>query len=76
MNNSTYFRNAVGDHEDRVKNLYFLYAATLKAVKMLETNLLHLDFDTGVDPIADKFSEKSLRHLIVQISGGCEEPFK
>ena len=64
VNNSTYFLNAVGDHEDRVKNLYFLYAATLKAVRLLEGQFLRLDVKTGVDANMDNLSHWASRHLI------------
>lgn len=36
ITNTTYFYSKVGEHEDRVKNLYMIYAAVLKSVSLLE----------------------------------------
>lgn len=37
ITNTTYFYGRVGEHEDRVKNLYMIYAAVLKSVSLLES---------------------------------------
>ena len=34
--NTTYFYSKIGEHEDRIKNLYLIYAATLKAINLME----------------------------------------
>ena len=34
--NNTYFLNAVGDYPERVRNLHFIFAATIKAVGLME----------------------------------------
>ena len=39
-NNQTYFLESVGYHKDRVKNLHFVYAATVKAISMMEQALV------------------------------------
>lgn len=38
--NMTYFSERIGSHEDRIKNMYLIYAATLKAVKLMEPSYL------------------------------------
>ena len=40
VTNMTYFYSRVGDHEDRIKNLYLVYAAAVKAVSLIEPTLL------------------------------------
>jgi len=34
--NLTYFNERVGWHEDRIRNFYLIYAAVLKAAKLME----------------------------------------
>ena len=55
VHNLTYFRNAVGDHEDRVKNLHLIYAAVVKAVSLVEPALLKQSYSTNkMDEIQTK----------------------
>lgn len=47
MHNLTYFRNAVGNHEDRIKNLHLIYAAVTKAVSLVEPALLKQTYSSN-----------------------------
>lgn len=47
VHNLTYFRNAVGDHEDRIKNLHLIYAAVTKAVSLVEPALLKQTYSSN-----------------------------
>lgn len=40
VSNMTYFYNRIGDHKDRIKNLYMVYSAVTKAVTLVEGTLL------------------------------------
>lgn len=51
--NGKYFVERVGKHPDRIKNLYFVYAATLKAVSQMAPKLSQANFKSGVDEKAD-----------------------
>jgi hypothetical protein len=44
----TYFNERVGAHPDRIKNLYFVYAATLKAVSIMEPVLAEQNYTSGI----------------------------
>jgi Endoplasmic Reticulum Oxidoreductin 1 (ERO1) len=40
VHNLTYFKERLGYHEDRIKNLHLLYALVLKSVATIEKTLL------------------------------------
>lgn len=40
VHNLTYFRNQVGSHDDRIKNLHLLFAVAVRAVSAVEPALL------------------------------------
>ena len=75
--NQTYFLEKVGNHKDRVKNLHFLFAAVVKAVRMMEPALLNYEYSTGIDKRADKDTELLVRDLIRKMnSASCDNAFK
>ena len=47
MNHSRYF-NSIGQHEDRLKNLYFVYALVVRAVNRVHEQLLFNNYTTGL----------------------------
>ena len=75
--NQTYFLEAVGNHKDRVKNLYFLFAVVVKAVVKMEPVLLNKNLATGLENDNSHLSKLLIRDLITQIDKQCEgEPFQ
>jgi len=52
--NASYFTERIGAHPDRIKNLYFVYAATLRALTILEPAYLKQSYATGVDGAEDE----------------------
>ena len=77
INNQTYFLQAVGDHPDRVKNLYFVYAAVVKAVTLMEQTLVQNDYHTGLGAEEDAGTKQLITDLLTRIVGSnCNEPFK
>ena len=65
--NQTYFLERIGNHRDRVKNLYFLYAVVVKAVAKMEPVLLSKDFDTGIDDDNPSLTKLLVRDIIRSI---------
>jgi hypothetical protein len=43
--------NSIGRYEDRIKNLFFVYAAALRAVNVARDLLKTYNYKTGLDPI-------------------------
>ena len=77
VNNQTYFLEKIGNHKERVKNLHFIYAVVVKALKMMEPVLLNDVYSTGIDKKADRDTELLIRDLIRKLSSGsCEKAFK
>lgn len=74
--NATYFTERIGAHEDRVKNLYFVYAATLKALTILEPALLKQDYQSGLDEKIDKNTGNEMQELLSIINDEkCQDSF-
>ena len=57
----------MGNHKDRVKNLYFLYAVVVKAVAKMEPVLLNNDFETGLNVDSPHLVKLMIREVIKQI---------
>ena len=47
--NHNMFLNTIGKYPDRLRNLYFLYAAILRAIKRAEPILRAFDFETKIN---------------------------
>ena len=52
--NHTYFLDRIGNHPERVKNLHFIYGATVRAVGLIQSAMLKQDYSTGIDKSKDK----------------------
>ena len=50
------YLNSIGKYEDRLKNLYFIYAAVMRAVHKAEYLLRESDYSTGINDEEDKQS--------------------
>ena len=57
------FKARVGDHPDRIENLYFSYLFMLRAVLKAEPQLKHFDFDAG-NPAEAERSRALLGNLL------------
>jgi hypothetical protein len=47
------FLKTIGKFPDRLRNLFFLYALTMRAINRAEPILRAYDYDTQIDPIQD-----------------------
>lgn len=47
------FLSRLGAHPERIRNLFFLYAVTLRAVNRAENFLVSYDYHTQIDPLQD-----------------------
>lgn len=47
--NTTYFLERIGNHPERVKNLHFIFGATVRAVGLIQNAILKQDYTTGID---------------------------
>lgn len=47
------FHESLGKHEDRLKNLFFIYAVVLRAVNRAEPILRAYSYDTGLNKSLD-----------------------
>jgi hypothetical protein len=48
------YMNTLGQYEDRLKNLHFIFAAVLRAVKKASNILVSYNYDTQLDEEGDK----------------------
>lgn len=51
--NHTMYVKSIGQHKDRVKNLFFLYAVVLRAINRAESILTSFEYQTMLDPHLD-----------------------
>ena len=70
------YLNAIGLHEDRVKNLYFLYAVVLRALNRAAPMLKAYDYETLINKDEDKMTPQYVNELLDMTLTHCEEPFK
>lgn len=54
--NYNLFLNSIGNFEDRIKNLYFLYSAVVKAVYRAKPLLTSYNYDTGLGDAEDQMT--------------------
>lgn len=45
------YHQAVGNHTDRIKNLFMVYAAGLRALSIANNLIQDYDIDTGLDKL-------------------------
>jgi len=74
--NQTYFLERVGDHPDRIKNLYFTYAAVLRAISLAEVPFLDMDYDTQCDASLDSQTPIMVRQLLRTLAGDDCDAFQ
>lgn len=77
VNNQTYFLEKVGNYPERVKNLYFIYAAVAKSVIMMEESLATNDYLTGLRTQDDELTKRLVLTLLHRLTkSDCDEPFR
>lgn len=57
------FKNRLGDHPDRIDNMYFVFVFLLRAVSKMQDALLGFDFDTG-NPVEDQHTNELVQQLM------------
>jgi ERO1-like protein alpha len=70
------YLSSIGKHEDRLRNLFFLYAVVLRAVNRAEPILKAYDYDTHLNLTEDEQTPELLDSLLKMSLSSCEEPFK
>jgi hypothetical protein len=58
----------VAKHPERIKNLYFVFAATLRAVSHMAPRLSEVNVKSGVDEKADEQATKSMTDLLTAVN--------
>ena len=58
------YLNSIGRYDDRIRNLYFIYAAVAKAIFRAEKILSSYNYDTDLDPVMDEESAKLVNELL------------
>ncbi|CDW82655.1 endoplasmic oxidoreductin-1 [Stylonychia lemnae] len=74
--NHAMYLNVIGQHEDRLKNLYFLFAVVLRAVNRAAPMLRAYDYETQINQEEDLMTPQHVNQLIEITLSHCEEPFK
>lgn len=67
--------SSIGKHPDRLRNLYFLYAVTLRAINRAEPLLKSYDYITDLNPEEDRRTPEIMSELLKMTLNNCEEPF-
>ena len=62
--NVNYFTEKIGAYPDRIKNLYFVYSATLKAMTILEPVFNKQKYVSGLDEKIDTVTKKEVTELL------------
>ena len=74
--NVTYFVERIGSHPERIKNLYFVYAATLRAVSLMRPKLLEKYYVSGLDDKVDEKTQLYMKKLLDVINEeDCDQAF-
>jgi hypothetical protein len=74
-NHNLYYKN-IGAFPYRVKNMYFLYAAILRAVNRAEPILRSYEYDTNLDREEDMETHTLANKLLDITITNCETPFE
>lgn len=74
--NHDMYMNSIGKHGERVKNLFFLYAAVLRALNRAEPIIRSYEYQTKVDPELDSETNNLANELLDITLKNCEIPFK
>lgn len=70
------YLNSLGNHPDRIKNLYFLYAVLLRAINRAAPMLSAYDYATDLNNEQDHKTFDLMNQLLNTTLSHCEEPFK
>lgn len=62
----------VGYHKERLENMYFIYAAVIRALNRASDLLRAQDYTTGVDKLEDIITHQKLDALLTLTTGECE----
>ena len=72
--NHEMYLEAIGKHPERIKNLFFVYAAVLRAVNRAETILRSYEYQSDTD--SDNETSLLADTLLNLTLTNCEVPFK
>jgi len=74
MNHSMYF-NSLGKHQDRLKNLHFVYALVVRAVNRVHEQLLFNNYTTGLCEQNDQLALIYMTNLLAKTISECSDSF-
>lgn len=66
----------IGRYEDRLKNLFFLYSAVMRAVSRAGPMLKYYDYRTGLDDKLDEYTHHVVDELLNKITEKVKIPFR
>lgn len=66
------YLNMLGKHEDRIKNLYFIYAVVMRAINRAEPILKAYDYSTRLDQAEDEKTGFLIEKLLNNTLRECE----
>lgn len=72
--NTTIYFDKVGNHPERIKNLYYYYSVLLRAINMSSDFLKNYNYTTG-NPEIDVKTEKLMNTILDTTIGECNTPF-
>lgn len=61
----------VGNHTDRIKNMFLVYAAGLRALSIANDLIKDYDYKTGLDKLQDAETVKLMDELLQYASRQC-----
>ena len=67
--NHEMYLNSIGKYEDRIKNLFFVYAAALRALNIGRDILRDYNYKTGLDHIQDEHTTLLINDLLKKTIG-------
>jgi len=65
------YHNAIGAHPDRLKNLYFIFAITVRALNLVHEQLIQNDYETGVCSQRDAQTNLLVTEMLTSTIGEC-----
>jgi ERO1-like protein alpha len=73
-NPAMYFEK-VGNHADRIRNLYYYYSFLLRAINNAANKLTNFNF-TSDDPVSDAKTKRLIDEILEVTTGQCDTPFQ
>ena len=74
MQNTNLFFTKVGDHPERIRNLYFAYSMLLRAINVAADYIQGYDYDTG-NLDNDIKTQRDIQNLLNVTTTSCSHPF-